>query len=161
MKELDRFSPYLSTYFLELARAGMTIDPSFSEVVSFATRVIFSIDINISNPFPSIYGIGHPSSIVIGGLAQCGNNLFFNHGVTIGRFRDDRPTIGNNVLLMPNTTIVGRTSVGDNSVISAGITLINIEIPPYSLVKLDTTGRLLVLPSKKDYLSAYFFSNYS
>jgi serine O-acetyltransferase len=157
--QVKRFSPYIATYFIELARCAHTVEPLFSEAVMFASRILFSIDINLSCPFPLSYGLGHPLAIVVGGIKTCGSNLFINHGVTIGRYRQDMPVIGSNVLLMPNSTVVGRSYLGDNTVVSAGITLINQNVPPNSLVKADSDGSLLFLPLRKDYLSTYLIGD--
>lgn len=81
--------------------------------------------------------IGHAGRIVMNGAAKFGNNLFLTHGVTIGRDvrgkRKGTPTIGNNVCIRCNSTVVGKIIIGDDVLIAPN-TFVNFDVPSHSIV---------------------------
>ena len=156
-EEVIRFGPYMSTYLIELSNCALRSSKVFAEAIMLTNRSIFNVDVNSSINFGGLYGIGHTSAIVIGGITSCGPGVFFNHGVTVGRFGNDRPIIGSNVILMPHSIVVGNSRIGQNSIISAGVKIVNRTIPSNSLVLNDaSTGAIVIKKSKKDYWR-YFF----
>lgn len=62
----------------------------------------------------------HPFNIIIGKKAKIGDNVRIYHNVTIGQKNGFYPTIGNNVIIYPNSVIIGDVIIGDNSIIGAG-----------------------------------------
>lgn len=122
----------------------------------YCYKTKYNVDINPWTKLPRLYGIGHTCGIVVGGLEKCGENIFINHGVTIGRFGKKRPKLGNNVLLMPNCMVLGDTTVGDGSVVAAGVRLSNQKIPENCLVIAEgNRGKPIIKDKKEDYLSQY------
>ena len=85
---------------------------------------------------PGLY-IGHPNSITINSEVVIGSNCNIHRGVTIGRenrgTRKGAPTIGNNVWIGINSTIVGEILVGDDVLIAPN-TYINCDIPSHTVV---------------------------
>ena len=81
--------------------------------------------------------IGHPYNITINGGAIIGNNCHIHKGVTIGLEprgkRAGVPTIGNQVSICVNATIVGNVSIGNDVLIAPGA-LVNCDIPSHSIV---------------------------
>lgn len=67
---------------------------------------------------------------------RIGKNFSFRHLTTIGNKQDGRndlvPTIGDNVFLGANVTILGDIYIGDNVVIGAGSVVVN-DIPSNSI----------------------------
>jgi len=62
----------------------------------------------------------HPSSIVIGERVRIGKGCTIYQGVTIGKDNNgDYPIIENNVIIYPNSTLIGKIVVGENSIIGA------------------------------------------
>lgn len=62
----------------------------------------------------------HPVGIVIGEGVKIGKNCVIYHNVTIGRkYKDiaDYPSIGDNVIIYCNSTLIGNIQIGDNSLI--------------------------------------------
>ena len=62
----------------------------------------------------------HPTGIVIGEGVKIGENCTIYQNVTLGRKNKDiaeYPSIGNNVTIYCNSTIVGNIEVGENSII--------------------------------------------
>lgn len=81
--------------------------------------------------------IGHSGTIILNSGAVFGNHIFLTHGVTIGRDvrgrRKGTPTIGNNVCIRANSTIVGKITIGDDVLIAPN-TFVNFDVPSHSVV---------------------------
>lgn len=92
------------------------------------------------NPLTSIGGglyIGHPYCITINPKAVLGRNINIHKGVTIGQEnrgkRKGAPTIGNEVWIGVNATIVGNVKIGCDVLIAPN-SYINRDIPNHSVV---------------------------
>lgn len=62
----------------------------------------------------------HPTGIVIGEKVKIGKNAVIYQNVTLGRKNrdiDEYPTIGDNVVIYANSTIVGDIKIGNNVII--------------------------------------------
>lgn len=81
--------------------------------------------------------IGHPYCITINPKAVLGKNINIHRGVLIGQenrgTREGAPTIGNNVWIGINSSIVGNIKIGDNVLIAPN-TFINCDVPSNSVV---------------------------
>ena len=81
--------------------------------------------------------LGHPYNITINYNVVIGNNCNIHKGVTLGQEnRGDRkgsPTIGNNVWIGVNATIVGKIKIGDDVLIAPN-SFINFDVPDHSIV---------------------------
>lgn len=81
--------------------------------------------------------IGHPCGITVNPKAVLGDNINLHKGVTIGQenrgARKGVPTIGNQVWIGINSTVVGNITVG-NDVLIAPNTYVNCDIPDHSVV---------------------------
>jgi len=64
----------------------------------------------------------HPFNLVIGRGAVIGDNVTLYHGVTIGD-KDGYPVICDDVIVYPNSVLVGRIRVGKKCIIGAGVFL--------------------------------------
>lgn len=85
---------------------------------------------------PGLY-FGHPYCITINPRACLGKNINIHKGVTIGEehrgLREGCPTIGDNVWIGINATIVGRVKIG-NDVLIAANSFVNCDVPDHSIV---------------------------
>lgn len=81
--------------------------------------------------------LGHPYNITVGGNCKLGNNVNLHKGCTIGREnrgkREGVPTIGDNVSIGINATIVGNITIG-NDVMIAPNSFVNFDVPSHSVV---------------------------
>lgn len=62
----------------------------------------------------------HPIGITIAKGTKIGKICTIFQNVTIGCWNSKTPTIGNNVIIYPNSIIIGDVKIGDNAVIGAG-----------------------------------------
>lgn len=74
----------------------------------------------------------HPYATIIN-AASIGENLYINHLVTIGEKKGKKPTIGHNVELHANCSVIGDIIIGNNVVIGAG-TVVTKDIPDDTIV---------------------------
>lgn len=90
----------------------------------------------VTNIGPGLY-IGHPLGITINPDVRIGRNCNIHKGVTIGQEnRGNRmgvPTIGDEVYLGINATVVGKIHIG-NDVLIAPNAYVNMDVPDYSIV---------------------------
>lgn len=81
--------------------------------------------------------VGHPFMITINPKTIIGKNCNIHKGVTIGQenrgSRQGTPTIGNDVWIGINASIVGNINIGDNVLIAPN-TYVNKDIPSNSIV---------------------------
>ena len=81
----------------------------------------------------------HPVGIVIGMKVQLGDNCEIYQNVTIGtkntkEFKTAKyPKIGNNVIIYPNSIIIGDIEIGDNAIIGAGSIVLD-SVPKNAIV---------------------------
>lgn len=81
--------------------------------------------------------LGHAFNITINGASKLGKNINIHKGVTIGQEnrgkRKGVPTIGDNVWIGINATIVGAVSIGSDVLIAPN-SYVNCDIPDHSIV---------------------------
>ena len=81
----------------------------------------------------------HPIGIVIGLKVEIGKSCIVYQNVTIGtkdtfdNLNSRYPKIGKNVVIYPNSIIIGDIEIGDNSIIGAGSLVLN-DVPSNSIV---------------------------
>ena len=81
--------------------------------------------------------LGHPYNITVGGGVKIGDNVNLHKGCTIGREnrgkREGVPTIGDNVAIGINATVIGNIHIG-NDVMIASNSFVNFDVPDHSIV---------------------------
>jgi serine O-acetyltransferase len=110
---------------------------------------------------PKVFFLNYATQVVLGNSTY-GENLVVYQGVTVGGYRDKIPTLGSNVVLMPNCTISGTTVLGNNVVVSAGVACINQIVPDNTIVFGSRSRKSEIsLHSLKDrsYVDYYIDSN--
>lgn len=104
------------------------------------------IDIHPGATIGESFFIDHGTGVVIGETTVIGNNVKLYQGVTLGAlsFPKDgcgmllkgakrHPTIGNNVTIYANATVLGDIVIGDNTTIGSSA-WIKTSVPPFSRV---------------------------
>lgn len=111
---------------------GVTIIPRIiSEMAHSAT----GIDIHPEAQIGEAFSIDHGTGVVIGQTTIIGRNVRLYQGVTLGArsFCNDadgnpmntprHPIIGDNVVIYSNTSVLGRITIGENSIIGGNVWL--------------------------------------
>jgi serine O-acetyltransferase len=86
-----------------------------------------SLTIDIHTRLGAGVCLAHPYSTIIN-AKSIGENLYINHLVTIGEIDNKKPTIGNNVKIHANATLIGGINIGDNAIIGAGAVVVK-DVP--------------------------------
>jgi serine O-acetyltransferase len=120
--------------------------PVLPRFISVLSRFWSGIEIHPGAKIGKGFFIDHGTGVVIGETAEIGDYSVFFHGVTLGgtgHHKDKRhPTIGNNVLIGANATLLGPIKVGDNAKIGATTVIINRDVPPNCTV-VGAPGRIV------------------
>jgi serine O-acetyltransferase len=103
------------------------------------------IDIHPGAKIGEYFSIDHGTGVVIGETAVLGNNVKLYQGVTLGaksftldenghpRNVPRHPILENNVVVYANTSILGRITIGHDSIIGGNVWLTN-SVPPGSKI---------------------------
>ena len=126
----------------ELLLLGIPVLPRIiTEIVHSET----GIDIHPGAQIGEYFSIDHGTGVVIGETAIIGNHVHLYKGVTLGakNFVMDEsgnpiniprhPIIEDNVVIYSNATVLGRITIGHDSVIGGNVWLTN-SVPPHSRV---------------------------
>jgi serine O-acetyltransferase len=158
----DRFnhlnSLQYATYLYLLANEQWHQDPktTLTDRLFCLNRALNCIDLFYVVPMPAVFFLSHGLGAVLGN-ASYGNRLVVFQGVTVGRVGDDRPVIGDNVVLFPGATVTGRSTIGDNVVIATGTRVHGLDVPPDTVVS-SQGDKLVLKPRTRDYMAIYFRS---
>lgn len=110
------------------------------------TRWVTGIEIHPGAKIGEGFFIDHGMGVVIGETTEIGDNVTLYQGVTLGGTGKEKgkrhPTIGNNVVIAADATVLGAFEVGDNARIGAGAVVIK-PVPPNSTV-VGVPGRVVV-----------------
>jgi serine O-acetyltransferase len=102
---------------------GKFVVSLFCPFIKYLILVLYSSDLSFQADYGSELRFGHPVGIVIGQRAKIGNKCTIFQRVTLGAVgggkKTEYPTIGDNVTIYPNSTIVGNINVGKGAIIAA------------------------------------------
>lgn len=97
----------------------------------------YGIEISSSAVIGEGFYLGHPYNITIGGNVKIGKNVNVHKGATIGATnrgnKKGSPTIGDNVFIGINSTVVGNIKI-ENDVLIAPNSYVNFDVPAHSIV---------------------------
>lgn len=113
------------------------------------------IDLFYEIAMPEVFYIGHSVGIVLA-KATYGNYLVLYQNSTVGRHKDQIPVIGDRVVLYPNTAVIGRSVIGDDAVLSQGVSAVNKTVPPGVIAFRAGGSDLAFQPRPDDLLKEYF-----
>jgi serine O-acetyltransferase len=145
-----------ATFLYLLGREQWAVDSgdSLADRIFCLNRALNSLDLYVAVKMPEVFFISHGLGSVLG-AAQYGTRFVAFQNVTVGRIGDDKPVIGENVVLYPGSAVTGNAVIGDSCVLSAGAHVHNLVVPANTLV--IGRGRDLVFePRKRDYAALYF-----
>lgn len=142
--------------FLYLAgRAAWLVEPKSALVdrLFCLNKMVSLIELHPAVDLPGAFLLSHAIGAVLGG-ANYGEGLVVFQNVTVGRVGENRPTIGRDVVLFAGATVTGGATVGDGSVVAAGVHVHNLDVPPRSLVRFAGSS-VVVEPLARDYHPLY------
>lgn len=119
--------------------------PILPRILTELAHSATGIDIHPGAQIGEYFSIDHGTGVVIGETCIIGHHVTIYQGVTLGakNFQVDdngrpvnvprHPIIGNHVTIYANSTILGRITIGDNTVIGGNIWLTH-SVPPGSRI---------------------------
>lgn len=120
-----------------------------ARLVSQISRFLTQIEIHPGAKMSDEVFIDHGAGVVIGETAEIGSNVVIFHGATLGGTGKDvgkrHPTVGNNVMIGANATILGPVTIGDGAKIGACAVVVK-DIPPNTTI-VGEVGRDIKLQS--------------
>ena len=154
------FSPLISwQYAIFLYRLSRVLratrDESESATLVFLlNKALNGIDLYHEIELSDCFVLGHTVGLVFA-KATYGEDCVYHQNCTIGRNGDDRPSLGAGVILYPGSAVIGRCKIGNNTVVSAGVQLINCDTPDDCVVFRDEDGRIHMRDALEQYSRRY------
>jgi serine O-acetyltransferase len=144
-------------YFIFLQKALLEAGAlHLAEKVYFYTRVNFCVDIFPTRRLPEKFLLVHPLGAILGD-ASYGNFLVVYQNVTVGgNPKLEYPSIRGGCVLYAGSKIIGRSTIGENVIIGAGVVINNESIPANTTVFLDWENRRCSKNNNQDNIKRYF-----
>lgn len=103
-------------------------DHTTARLLSQFARFLTGVEIHPAADIGRRCVIDHGTGVVIGSTAEVGDDVLLYHGVTLGNRRPvdgkRHPTIGDDVLLGANATILGPIEVGDGATVGGAAVVV-------------------------------------
>ena len=129
--------PAYQKYFRKAQAAKTPITKLMYKALFKVCRDKRLVELSVDTQIGGGLYIGHGNCITINPKAQLGRNINIHKGVTIGQEnrgpRKGVPTIGDEVWIGINATIVGKITIG-NDVLIAPNSYVNCDVPSHSVV---------------------------
>ena len=104
---------------------------------AYIGRSITGVEIHPAAKIGRRLVIDHGMGVVVGETSIIGDDVMIYHGVTLGSKTGQRgkrhPTIGNNVVIGAQATILGNITIGDGSLVGASSVVVR-DVPAGSTV---------------------------
>ena len=137
----DEYASFL--YLLSNELWQKTGEGEFAEKFYLLNRHLNSLDIFYDRLLPEIFHFEHPIGAVVG-RAQIGNYFVLHQAVTVGGNLDlELPVIGENVVLYTGSMVIGKTVIGDNCQIGAGVILSNEKVDNNTTIVCLQTSKII------------------
>jgi len=118
-------------------------------------KALNGIDLFYEIELPEVFFIGHSVGIVLA-KATYGNRLVLYQNSTVGKNHGDAPSLGDGVVMYPNTAIIGRCEIGAGSVLAQGTSVVNRDTPGDCMVFPGEAGGLVFKPPTRRVLDDLF-----
>ncbi|GEN57106.1 hypothetical protein GCM10012290_17500 [Halolactibacillus alkaliphilus] len=126
-----QYSIYL--YYLANTIFKKSNDTELASKIYYLNKILHSVDCFYEIELPNYLGVEHPVWSILG-RAKYNDGLFIYRNCTVGGNKKKYPTLGRNVIMYSNSTILGNCNIGDNVIISTGTTIKDQNIPNNSMV---------------------------
>jgi serine O-acetyltransferase len=124
------------------------------EKLYLLNRSINAVDLYYKINMPDHFLVSHGLGTVFS-KSRYSNFLVVFQNVTIGVKDAIYPVLGERVVVYPNTTIVGACTIGSDTVLGTGLTLVDTDIPTNSIVY-SKHGEILIKPNDGSEIGKYF-----
>lgn len=118
-------------------------------------KAINSLELFYEIELPQKFFLSHTPGLVFA-KANYSNYCVFHQCCTVGRSSEDRPTLEEGVILYPNSMVIGKCLIRENTVISPGTAVINTDTPGNCLV-FNGKGKNPVIKEISEYYADRYF----
>lgn len=118
-------------------------------------KALNGIDLFYEIEMPKAFFIGHSVGIVLA-KASYGERLVFYQNSTVGKNHGEAPVIEDEVVMYPNTAIIGRCTVGAGTILSQGVSVLNRDTPGDCVAYAGAAGDLVFRPAKRNVIADIF-----
>lgn len=144
-------------YYLSNAIWKRDGDAELATQLFYLNKAINGVELFYEIELPDYFLISHSVGLVFA-QATYGNFCVFHQGCTVGRNNHDRPVLGDDVVMFPGSSVIGKCIIGKNTTLSPGVQLVNMDTPENSFVFLGKDGKPL-LKNSHEIVSRRFFSD--
>jgi len=132
------FNPFHSgqycIYLYWLSRTMYESANSFlADKIYYLNKIMNGCDMFYEVDLPEVFMLDHPVGSVLG-RARYSNGFSFGQNCTVGNNNNIYPSIGENVRLCANASIIGNCHIGDNVQIGAYACVKDQDVPANSIV---------------------------
>lgn len=106
---------------------------SICDKIYYLNKILNSVDWYHGIELPNYWGVEHPLASVLGN-AKYQEGFFIYQGCTVGGNKGLYPSLGKNVIMFSNSSILGNCKIGNNVLISTGTTIKDENIPDNCVV---------------------------
>jgi len=155
-----RFDPLVSwQYAIFLYNLGNQIwreegNEAAATETFLTNKALNGIDLYYQIEMPQVFVLGHTVGLVFA-KAVYGNYCVFHQNCTVGRDGDKRPVLENGVILYPNSCVIGKCLVRENTVLTPGLQLVNTDTPGNCIVVPNPRGGVMFKEAKEYYADRY------
>jgi serine O-acetyltransferase len=109
-----------------------------ARLLSQAARLVTGVEIHPAAEIGRRVVIDHGIGVVVGSTAEIGDDVLIYHGVTLGndipREGKRHPTIGDDVLLGANASVLGPVEIGDGATVGGAAVVVESVAPGVTVV---------------------------
>jgi len=122
----------------------------------YLNRIMHAVDIFYASGLPNIFFVEHPLGSCMG-RANYSDYFLFHQGCTVGGRRNEHPSLGKRIVMFAGAKILGRSRVGDNTVLSANACVSNQDVPGNCIV-FGSSPALVFKPLAEIFFDEYFLA---
>ena len=128
----DQYAMYLYMLANHLYRGGG--DGRLATKLYCLNKALHSIDVYYTSELPDVFLFVHPVGSVIG-RAKFANDFVIYQGCTVGCLNAGVfPTFEGSTVLYAHSSVLGRSKIGQNVCVAAGVSIVNTDIPDDTVV---------------------------
>lgn len=141
-------------YYLSNSLYHIGSNPSLAERVYYLNKIFNSVDLFYEIELPDIFLLEHPVGTVMG-RAKYADFFCFSQNCTVGNNKGIYPIFEEKVTMLSGAKIIGNSTIGENSIISANAYIKDTNIPRNSIV-FGSSPNLVIKERTKIEMDLYF-----
>jgi serine O-acetyltransferase len=132
-----RHADQYATFLYYLANSTHRLSPGhpIADKAYALNRALNGFDAYYEVELPDIFAVQHPVGTVLGRASYADHFLVYQNCTVGSNLAGDHPSFGKGVVMYGGSRVIGKTHVGDNSMIQTGAIIMDAgELPPNSVL---------------------------